>query len=155
MPLLNIQLLYCFPVDKLSLLFHRLIIISNPRFCNEFTMKSIPRAIHCVMLQMCNKRRGQVKLNLPMLKFIPLKKVRGIKKLTLNTPRLWKVKKSWCSLSLDLINGESVEWLTIHPKSSENENFEESKVSLNRAFQRNRLSIAIGFGSAKSDSSDW
>ena len=65
-----------------------------------------------------NKRRRQLKLNLPMLKFIQFKEVRGIGKLTLNAPRLRKVKISWCSLRLDLVHSESVEWLAIHCRLS-------------------------------------
>ena len=54
-----------------------------------------------------------LELNLPMIKAIQLKKLSGIQKLTLNTPRLQKVKLADCDydLRLDLVHSESVEWL--------------------------------------------
>ena len=53
----------------------------------------------------------QVELNLPMLHSVQLDKVFGIEKLTLNSPRLQKVKLFECSqsLRLELVHAESVE----------------------------------------------
>ena len=52
-----------------------------------------------------------LQLNLPLLKSILLENVHGIRKLTLDTPRLVKVKLSCSSTKLDLLHGESVEKL--------------------------------------------
>ena len=54
------------------------------------------------------------KLTLPMLTSIRLEKVRGLSKLTLDAPQLLKIKVSESyDLRLELVHGESVEWLMI------------------------------------------
>ena len=56
-------------------------------------------------------------LNLPMLESIHLEKVYAIKKLTLDAPRLAKIKILDCdSMRLDLIHAESVETLALDTK---------------------------------------
>ena len=53
----------------------------------------------------------KLELSLPMLTSIQLEVVRGIKQLTLDSPRLQKVKLLYCSqLRLDLVHAEPVEW---------------------------------------------
>ena len=64
-------------------------------------------------------RERTFKLRLPMLRSIHLEHLRGIKKLTLDAPKLWKVRLMECSqlacfdLRVDLVHGESVERLLI------------------------------------------
>ena len=53
-----------------------------------------------------------LELNLPRLKSIQLRHVSRVGKLTLDAPRLQRVRVECCSeLRLDLVHGESVEWL--------------------------------------------
>ena len=59
------------------------------------------------------EKQRQLKLNLPTLKSVLFERVHGIKKLTLDAPILKKVKINRSSLFLDLVHGESVEWLFI------------------------------------------
>ena len=63
-----------------------------------------------------NRERRELELNLPMLKSVQFKEVRGIEKFTLNAPMLKKVKLKKSRLFLDLVHGESVECL--HVESS-------------------------------------
>ena len=56
---------------------------------------------------------GEIELNLPMLASIHLKLVKGIERLTLEAPKLKRVKLFDCSssLRLELVHADSVEWL--------------------------------------------
>ena len=59
-------------------------------------------------------RQDVFNLNLPMLTSLQLEVVQGIEKLTLEAPRLRDVKLLDCSvLSLEIVHGESVEWLLV------------------------------------------
>ena len=58
---------------------------------------------------LCDKKM-KFELNLPMLNSIHLEELRGIEQLTLDAPRLQKVKLEAC-LRLDLVHGDSVEKL--------------------------------------------
>ena len=60
-----------------------------------------------------DKKRRQLELNLPMLKSIQFKRICGIEKLTLNAPKLKRVKLNRSRLFLDLVHGESVESLLV------------------------------------------
>ena len=63
----------------------------------------------------CNEQR-ELKLNLPMLSSFQLEDVRGIQKLTLETPKLWEVKildPCRTGLRVEIVHGESVERLFV------------------------------------------
>ena len=57
----------------------------------------------------------EFELNLPMLTSLQMEDFRYAQRLTLNAPRLQKVKLTHCydSLILDFVHGESVEWLAV------------------------------------------
>lgn len=56
----------------------------------------------------------EFELNLPMLTSLQMESVYGIEKLTLDAPKLRKIKLAWCSnLVLVVVHGESVEMLLI------------------------------------------
>ena len=58
---------------------------------------------------------GKFELNLPMLTSVHLKRLEGIDQLTLDAPKLKKVKLLECSpsLRLEFVHADSVEWLAI------------------------------------------
>ena len=58
-----------------------------------------------------------LKVSLPMLNSIQLSDVLKIEKLTLDTPRLRKIKSTHCPWPLELVHGESVERLAIEDLS--------------------------------------
>ena len=64
--------------------------------------------------------RKQLELNLPMLQTIQLKRLSGIDKITLDTPRLWKIELVEIPfVDLDIVHYDSVERLIIeYPKYS-------------------------------------
>ena len=54
---------------------------------------------------------GEFELNLPMLASIHVQGVKGIKQLTLDAPKLKRVKHLYCILRLEFVHADSVEWL--------------------------------------------
>ena len=68
--------------------------------------------LNIIRFGVCFKwKLAKLELSLPMLTSIQLEGVRGIEQLTLDSPRLQKVKLLYCSqLTLDLVHAEPVEW---------------------------------------------
>ena len=102
----------------------------------------------------CASSGIDLELNLPMLQIIHLEDSWKIKKLTLNAPKLQKVKLVACSLFLDNGHGQSVESLLIWYTSINTDipsvklnQFKE--VSLHRQFPNNRFNVPIQSRTAK------